>query len=194
MIDAPCGSMVWMPYLLTNLSVKYDKKFRFYGVDIVESIINASIIHFANYTDPNVSLNSTEPKIYKNYSDQWKFSVLDFTSQNLPDNYELIFTRDALMHLPFKKIVGALRVFASVKGAKYLLAGSYVKSGYPNRNINIGEWFEIDLLKPPFNLKNYTELFNEVHDNKHLILYDIPNYLSKIDFDKLLVDCEKHVP
>lgn len=88
MIDAPCGAMVWMPSLLDNITQSIDTTFKYYGVDIVEKIINQSIIKYSN-------------------NNNWKFSILDFTQQNLPDNYELIHTRDALQHLPLVKIVDA---------------------------------------------------------------------------------------
>jgi hypothetical protein len=47
----------------------------------------------------------------------------------------------------------------------------------------------INLLGPPFNLNGYVELISEeTRDKKHLVLYDIPNYLSRVDFDRMLVD------
>ena len=78
MIDAPCGAMIWMPYLLTNLSSKFERKFRFFGVDIVEMIINASIKRFSNYSDPTSSTAS-----FQNYTDEWRFAVFDFTEEML---------------------------------------------------------------------------------------------------------------
>ena len=141
--------------------------FQYYGVDVVESIIDASKLR------------------YKNMSENWKIEVLDFTQQKLPDNYEMIFTRDSLMHLSYEKIFDALKAFARVKGARFLLAGSYLKNNV-NKNIKIGNWFKINLLKPPFNLNKYIEIFEENDGkDKSLILYDIPNYLSKIDFDQI---------
>lgn len=176
MIDAPCGAMAWMPLLLKNLSVKFDKKFSYFGIDIVQSIINTSIHR------------------YSNYSDQWKFSVLDFSEQKLPDNYDLIFSRDALMHLSFKRIINALKLFSSVKGAKYLLVSSYVKKIDRNENIIDGDGFQFDAIKPPFNLVNYTAIYSEdiQDDPKYLVLYDIPNYLSKVDFHKMHLDAKSH--
>ena len=166
MIDAPCGSMSWIPLLLKNISNEIED-FRYYGVDVVESIINASKLK------------------YKHMSHLWQINVLDFTQQQLPSNYDLIFSRDALQHLPLIKVVDALKTFANTKDAKYLLVGSYLKSN-ENKNVSIGGYFPINLTKPPFNLDNYVEIFDEkTPGNKNLILYDIQNYLSKIDFDKI---------
>lgn len=51
-----------------------------------------------------------------------------------------------------------------------------------NKNIAIGDYYAINLKLPPFSLTQYVEIFHE-NDDKYLILYDIQNYLSKIDFD-----------
>jgi SAM-dependent methyltransferase len=167
MLDAPCGAMKWMPLLLTNLSLETNHKFKYFGVDVVESVINKSLQKF------------------KNFSDEWKFKVVDLTEQPLPENYELIFSRDTLMHLPYVKVVRALKSFSRTKGAKYLLVGSFQNRPEQNQNIKIGEFHRLDLTKSPFNLKQYVETLDERNDNKHLIVYDIQNYLSKIDFDQM---------
>jgi hypothetical protein len=106
-----------------------------------------------------------------------------FTQQKLPSSYDLILTRDALQHLPLVKVADALKQFSRTGKARYLLAGSYVKTGQ-NKNINIGDYFTVDLTKHPFGLNQTVEIFDEkVPDLKHLVLYDIKNYLSKVNFD-----------
>jgi hypothetical protein len=172
MLDAPCGAMTWMPLLLSNLSLETNQTFRYHGVDVVESVINATRTRFAHRLH------------------EWKMSTVDFTQQRLPDEYELIFSRDALQHLPLEKVVCALRTFSQVRAARYLLVGSYVTRP-ANRNIRPGEYFLIDLTRPPFNLNNYVEVKSEnVPDaaTKHLLLYDVPSYLRKVDFEKMLDD------
>ena len=45
---------------------------------------------------------------------------------------------------------------------------------------------------PPFNLNNFTEIFFENDlERKHLILYDIKNYLSKINFEQMKLDASQ---
>ncbi len=89
--------------------------------------------------------------------------------------------------IPYEKALDALKNFATTKNAKYLLAGSYL-SNKKNYYIRIGDFYQINLLEYPFNLKGYAEIFDEKDDEgKSLILYDIPNYLSKIDFDKIKI-------
>ena len=157
--------MSWIPLLLKNITREI-KDFKYYGVDVVESIINASKLR------------------YKDMSHLWEIDVLDFTQQQLPLDYDLILSRDALQHLPLEKVIDALKIFSRTSGAKYLLVGSYLEEVDENRNIKTGDYFAINLMKQPFNLNKYVEIFNEqVAHKKYLILYDIQNYLSKIDFD-----------
>jgi len=88
LLDAPCGSFIWMPYMLKNVSEDFKsrgKRFRYHGVDVVGSLIKASQERYANESD-------------------WTFSVCDFSSQDLPSDYDLIFSRDALQHLSYEKV------------------------------------------------------------------------------------------
>jgi len=150
--------MKWMPLLLTNLSMETNHKFKYYGVDVVESVIKKTLHHF------------------KNYSDEWRLKMVDITEQALPENYELILSRDALFYLSYVKIAKALKNFSRTKGAKYLLVGSFTKGNQSNRNIQVGEFFEMDLIKPPFNLIQYIEIIDEISDQKQMIVFDIQNY------------------
>ena len=172
-LDAPCGAMVWMPELLKNLTVS-NIFFKYHGIDIVESVITKSREKYAND--------------FKN----WNFSLFDLTRGPLPSDYDLIFSRDALQHLPLLAVYEALKSFATANNSRYLLVGSYLEN---KKNIQIkpGEYFDINLTLPPFNLDKYEEQYREAIfdyklDKKFLILYDIPNYLSKIDFEKMKND------
>lgn len=78
--------------------------------------------------------------------------------------------------------MNSLKAFSRVKGAKYLLVGSFLGKHGHNENIEIGQYFPINLINPPFNLKNYIRIYNE-NEPKSLILYDIPNYLKNVNFD-----------
>jgi hypothetical protein len=167
MIDAPCGAMLWMPFLLRNLS----DQFSYHGIDIVESIINASRIKYSSQTN-------------------WNFSFIDFSSQTLPNdkNYELIFSRDALQHLSYEKIINALENFSKTPNVRYLLVGTY-KNANSNKNIGPGGVFLINLFKKPFELTEYLDLYEEKFDTiegtKFLALYDVQNYLKNIDFNEM---------
>ena len=170
-LDAPWGSMSWMPILLGNLS-KLNSNFKYHGLDIVESVINKSNLKYG--------------KENKN----WLFSVYDVSEGDLPSNYDLILSRDALQHLPFQIAIKVLKSYALTKNSNYLLIGSYKSK--QNRNITIGDYYRINLLLPPFNLNNFTELFFENDlERKYLILYDIKNYLSKINFEQMKLDASQ---
>lgn len=182
MLDAPCGSFEWMPQLLTNISDEFQARnqtFLYHGVDVVDSVLDATMNN------------------YRDRLDVWKFSRVDFTRESLPSGYDLILSRDALQHLSYQEIINALREFSQVDGAKYLLVGSYlVDSG--NKDIRTGGYFPVDLTKPPFNLHSFLRVYsehnprdafqlgyNQSEHRKHLILYDIPNYLRYVDFSRM---------
>lgn len=172
MLDAPCGSFHWMPLLLNKLKQKFEPRglrFRYHGVDVVDLLIEKARAEYANETD-------------------WQFSVREIATDKLPDNYELILSRDALQHLSYEKIFYALRAYSRIKRARFLLVGSYLGKHGMNYNIKIGEYFPIDLTAEPFNLKGYMRTYDEKIMGvrpKSIVLYDIPNYLRKFDFDAL---------
>jgi hypothetical protein len=173
MLDTACGSFLWMPLILTNVSDWFaarNETFQYHGLDIVASLVEKS---------------------RRKYSKQpgWRFSVVDFSQKDtqLPSGYDLVFSRDALMHLSYEKIFNSLIAFTQVADARYLLVSSYVTFGV-NENIRDGDYFPLNLIKPPFNLTDYIEIFYEDKDSpvefkKNLLLYDIPNYLKKIDLE-----------
>lgn len=161
--------MAWMPLLLKNLTAS-NARFKYHGIDVVEKVIEKS------------------KKKYDSKYENWKFSVFDISRGILPRNFDLIFSRDALQHLPLLNVYEALRSFATAPNARYLLVGSYLKSRQ-NSKINMGGYFDINLTLHPFNLASYVEQYSEVGDHqKFLVLYDIQNYLSKVDFEKMKKD------
>ena len=93
-IDAPCGSFHWMKHVVQNATSEIGPAFKYHGIDIVESVINKS------------------RTIYSQVHPNWKFSQIDITTQPVPQGYDLIFSRDALQHLPLLKVINALENFA----------------------------------------------------------------------------------
>lgn len=88
MLDAPCGSFHWMPLFLRNVSTDFKrqgKRFRYHGVDVVESVIESSKAKYSS-------------------EDDWMFSVCDISADCLPNGYDLVFSRDSLMHLSYEKV------------------------------------------------------------------------------------------
>ena len=151
--------MLWMPLVLAEVE-RRDPAFKFAGSDVV---CNLTTTHSRPYAaKPN-----------------WSFACLDYANQNLPAGYDLVWSRDSLQHVPLH---AAWQFLANVKasGARYLLVGSYVKQGSeggvsPNRDIVAGEYYPINLLAPPFNLRPAPlEVIDEQSpDGKHMLLFDV---------------------
>ena len=89
MLDAPCGSFHSMPQFLRNVSTDFKrqgKRFRYHGVEVVGSVIKSSKAKYSNEND-------------------WMFSVCDISTDCLPNGYNLVFSRDSLMHLSYEKVL-----------------------------------------------------------------------------------------
>ena len=166
MIDAPCGSMVWIRPLLLNLTRQ--KNFKYLGVDIVESLITQVKHEFP--------LRNID------------FVQADFTQSFTQNSYELVLSRDGFQHLPLIKIIDALRVFSEIPNVRYLLVSSYLNN-LKNKNIRIGDYFAINLTVHPFNMTKHVAVFKENKaereiDQKFLILFEM-EYLQKFDFEAM---------
>jgi hypothetical protein len=151
MVDAPCGGMLWMPHVLRQLP----PTFSYVGIDVAEPMILSHQKEFVNWTN-------------------WVFLTDDITTR-LPPNSDLVFSRDALQHLPSAYVRRFINTVRESR-AKYLLVGSYLENGN-NREISIGDYFNINLLQPPFSLPTPFASFKETsslrgHPPKFLLLFN----------------------
>jgi len=163
MLDSSCGSMHWMPLVLQQRQQE-QPGFKFMGTDVVCNLIEQHKVTFANETN-------------------WQFQCVDYSAQPLPSGYDLVWSRDSLQHVPLH---GAWQFLSNVRasGAKYLLVGSYVKSSTPNVDIAGGDYYALDLLKPPFNVSKPLEILDEqTPDGKHMLLFDV----QKMTWDDALL-------
>lgn len=87
-----------------------------------------------------------------------KFVVLDITTDKIP-RVDLIFCRDALVHLSFDEIWRALRNFKK-SNSKYLLTTTFT-AWKANADITTGEHRPLNLQLPPFNFPAPVEIINE---------------------------------
>jgi len=78
-----------------------------------------------------------------------KFINLDLAMDELPKNYDLVLTRDALQHLPIEDGLAILRNIEA-SGAKYLVT-NFQSASQGNYDIPAGQWYPIDVTMPPFN-------------------------------------------
>jgi len=95
--DAPCGAMVWTQRFITDIRQQVPR-FRYHGIDVVAHVVEANKAKFAR--DPLTEIH-----------------IGDMTSDPIPEGFDMILSRDALQHLTFKQIHGALRRFAESDAA-----------------------------------------------------------------------------
>jgi SAM-dependent methyltransferase len=121
-LDAPCGDFNWMKEVA--LPVR-----RYVGVDVVAELIEqARRAHAAPGRE---------------------FLCLDITTDPLP-RADLIFCRDALVHLPFADVFRAFARFRQSR-SRYLLTTTF--TGRPaNEDVSPGGWRPLNLRKAPFHL------------------------------------------
>lgn len=136
MVDGPCGSFHWMRLVVAAALSKYPD-FKYTGYDVVESKIKKLEAEFSG----NNSIN---------------FFHADLATVTFPNNIDLFFCRDALQHLSYVLIWKILRNIQKADPA-YAVLGSY-HNNKENTDINIGEYFLINLAVAPFTLKPFLSL------------------------------------
>ena len=136
MIDAPCGAMVWQAHLLPQL-YSHVPEFKYLGYDIVPTVVEGNRQKF-------------------NGTSYVSIEHADLAVQRVAKGYDLIFSRDALQHVPLDSVWQILWNFAA-SDARWVLVGSYPCQHHElkcnqkgNVDIKAGEYFSIDLAKTPF--------------------------------------------
>jgi hypothetical protein len=173
-LDAPCGSSFWLPPLLSRVR-RGVPCFQYHGVDVVESVVTASLAKYRE--DPLTTFQRLE------LSTPGVGATLGAIH---PQGFDLILCRDALQHLPMHLAVNILENFAQAS-PRLLAVGSYLESPSSNREITTGDYYLINLFKPPFNLEEaaVVDILNEESKNKnerkYLILLS-GEYLKSLDF------------
>ncbi len=131
LVDAPCGDFFWMKSV--DLGIE-----KYTGVDVIQALIEAHRRDFG--------------------SSSREFLHLDLTKRAVPEA-DLILCRDCLGHCSDADISAMLAQF-KISGSKYLLTTTFPDRS-ENRSIQTGEWFPINLTKPPFNFPEPLLLINE---------------------------------
>ena len=157
LLDLPCGDFFWMKNVDLGST-------RYTGGDIVPEMIEQNIRMHAR--------------------DGVAFEVIDLIQGPVP-KFDLIFTRDCLVHFSTQHIKAALNNIKA-SGSKWFLTTTYPEIG-TNEEISTGQWRSIDLEKPPFNLPAPERLVSEGQEHvrgqavgKSLGLWhvaDIPNFV-----------------
>ena len=163
-LDVPCSiSTPWMLKLLRNLSIEFNHKFSYHGVEF-----DNSNLHLYRET-------------YKAYANEWKFSAIDYTKDPLPNNYEVILFYETFEYLSMSETINALEIVSKTTGSKYLLTTTFNDTLNRNSENTNREFIQIDLNKPPYSLNKPVKVFR-VGEKRFLNLYEIQQYLKKIDF------------
>lgn len=135
LLDVPCGDQNWIKRIDLSF-LKYT------GGDIVSNLVKK-----------NNEIYSSESK---------SFVEIDIV-KSIPENHELIFCRDLLVHLDTKSIYAAL-FNMKASGAKYLLTTTFTNNReYKNLPLftrSVG-WRPINLQMAPFNFPEPMHILNE---------------------------------
>jgi len=147
MLDSPCGDFNWMQH------VEFPSDFEYVGVDVVLS---------------EIELNR---KKYSNDSSKFFFIFRDMVMLPPYKSFDLIFSRDALQHLPNVATTGAINNWVA-SGSKYLITTFYTKfePHDPNADISPGDYRDFNPMYPPFNWEDPIEHVRDHHPDDHRAL------------------------
>lgn len=142
-LDAGCGRSAWMREAVPP-SVK-----GYVGMDASSAIIEVN--------------RAMEPR------EGWSFVIGDLSAGEAQGRFDLIVCRDVLVHLPYSRVLAALRNAKTM--APLLLATHW--PGAANADIPMGEWRKLDMNAPPFCLPPPLETIAEADAGKFLALFDL---------------------
>lgn len=133
-VDAPCGSCLWTSEWLNELRKK-NMKISYYGFDIAnEAVLNCqkSMKYLTNFHDIKIEENN----------------ISDIT---IPENAQLLLSRDTLQHLSYENIFKTLKNFAKYDSVKFYIIGGYLEKT-ENIDIKNGDYFNFNITKKPFEI------------------------------------------
>ena len=124
MLDAPCGSFNWMPYVIKEFQGLtyngYDAAF-----DVIQRVKDSLVVS---------ALNANSTRVH--------FTAADLSQFVLPNSTDLIFSRDAFQHLPLVDIHAILKIFKQAD-PRFVMIGSYPRG--VNHRIPMGQYFQSQL-------------------------------------------------
>ena len=109
-LDAPCGMVVWTAPVISELR-KEHAQLTYTGIDVVPSVIESNT------------------KRLSDYADFMKFDAIDLSQPAKLPKADALISRDALQHLSYRGIAGALKNYCA-SNAGLLLLGSYCRGGF----------------------------------------------------------------
>lgn len=147
-LDIPCGDYHWMSKLFEIREALDERgevwghgmghhigQMKYIGADVVRELVDQNRQKFPG-TD---------------------FRHLDLITDDLP-KADVVFTRDCLVHLPFREVGDALKNIVR-SGATWLVTTHF--PGRTNHDIPLGAWRPLDLTAKPFYLPEPERIINE---------------------------------
>lgn len=188
LLDAPCGAAgnSWMKFTANKIHQELPC-FKYHGVDVVEEVIQRNRANFTDGFQSWATFSVKDLSVGKKKANST--NVAGASTNRLPGGYELILSRDALQHLPYAAIAGAMATYCA-STATYLFVGSYVDDTDKNNDLlTAGGCFSINLLAPPFSFPSPIELYAESgrpildeknlpYPRKYLLLYRLSQLCS----------------
>ena len=130
-IDVPCGAFQWQSVWLHELQEYHSHIFDSYvGIDISREAIKQAHSNIPRGISHNIEI-----------------FLADMINHPLPQNYDVLFCRDALQHLSWKNILKALKNFEKCNASWYIIGGYC--PGF-NENIYDGDYFDFNITQYPF--------------------------------------------
>ena len=152
--DVPCGDFNWFKHIVQHIP-------KYIGGDIVPTLIENNNQKYGDKT----------------------FIKFNIISDAIPEDIDLIFCRDLLVHFSYDDIIKALKNIKN-SNVKYLLTTTFMNR--PFRDITTGDWRHVSFFNAPFNFPKPLSIINEnctedypVNIDKSLALWlvaDIPNF------------------
>jgi acetyltransferase-like isoleucine patch superfamily enzyme len=163
--DASCGSCLWTSEWLNDLK-RRNIKITYYGFDIADEAVT----------------NCAKSMSYLSNFHNLKIKQKDISEMTIPDDVDLLLSRDTLQHLSFNVIFKVLNNFAKYENVKFYIIGGYLEKG-DNVDIKDGDYFSFNISKKPFGLiPNYIikekNLGNEYP--KYLFVFEGDNFRKQV--------------
>jgi hypothetical protein len=164
-VDAPCGSCLWTAEWLNDLK-RRNVKITYYGFDIADEAVS----------------NCVKSMSYVSNFHNVQIRQKDIAEMTIPDNTDLLLSRDTLQHLSFNVIFKVLNNFAKFQTVKFYIIGGYLEKG-DNIDIKDGDYFSFNITKKPFGLiPNYIIKENNIGNEypKYLFVFEGDNFRKQV--------------
>ena len=144
-LDVACGDFIWMNKLVSN-----NNNLKYHGLEIVKKIVDNNNEIFSN--------------------SRITFDCSDVINDKLPNNYDLIFVRDFLIHIKNDDIINIINKIKK-SNCKFFAINNFPHININNEIKGYGHHRLLNIEIEPFNLKNAYKVIDD-HDRK-LNIYKI---------------------